>query len=126
MVTTPRTIVEDRPGGHVISEANYAISREQITLAATAVPLPSGTAIAKVTATGKWVPYDPAAIANYTGAPGFLWERREISTGDQRAVGHVRQCEINGREVTYINPLNAGQQAAFEAAAAVASVLVRY
>lgn len=126
MVTTPRTIVEDRPGGHIISEANAFLSREQITLAATTVPLPSGTAIIKVTATGKYVPYDPAALANYTGAPAFLWERREISTGDQRAVAHVRECEVNGREVTYINALNTGQQTAFEAAAAVATVLVRY
>jgi hypothetical protein len=57
---------------------------------------------------------------------GFLWERREISAAVQRAVAHVRQCEINGREVTYINALNAGQLTALEAAAAALGVIVRY
>lgn len=121
-----RTIKEDRPGGHVISEANYARSREQITLAATAVALPSGTALGKVTATGHFAPYNPAGADGTQNFAGFLWERREISAGTQRAVGHVRDCEINGREVTYINALNAGQLAALEAAAANAGVLVRY
>ena len=124
MVT--RTITEDRPGGHVISEANYAISREQITLAATAVALASGTALGKLTANGQYVPYNPAGADGSQNFAGFLYERREISAGTQRAVAHVRQCEINGREVTYINALNAGQQAAFEAAAAAQGVLVRY
>ena len=124
MVT--RTITEDRPGGHVISEANYAISREQIVLAATAVALPSGTALGKLTANGQYVPYNPAGADGSQNFAGFLFERREINAGTQRAVAHVRQCEINGREVTYINALNAGQQTAFEAAAAAQGVLVRY
>ena len=124
MVT--RTITEDRPGGHVISEANYAISREQIVLAATAVALPSGTALGKLTANGQYVPYNPAGADGSQNFAGFLYERREINAGTQRAVAHVRQCEINGREVTYINALNAGQQTAFEAAAAAQGVLVRY
>ena len=51
-----KTIREDRPAGHIVSEANYARSREQITLAATAVDLPSGTALGKVRATGHYVP----------------------------------------------------------------------
>lgn len=121
-----KTIKEDRPGGHVITEANYAISREQIVLGATAVVLPSGTALGKVTATGKYVPYAPAAADGSQNFAGFLYELRDISAGDQRAVAHVRQCEINGREVTYINALTAPQQTAFEAAAAVQGVLVRY
>lgn len=121
-----RTIKEDRPAGHVVSEANYARSREQITLAATAVNLPSGTALGKVTATGHYVPLDPAGADGSQNFAGFLWERREINAGTQRAVAHVRDCEINGREVTYINALNAGQQTAFEAGAAAQGVLVRY
>ncbi len=124
MVT--RTIKEDRPGGHVVSEGNYAISREQITLAATAVALPSGTALGQVTATGHYVPLNPAGADGSQNLKGFLWERREISAGTQRAVAHVRNCEINGREVTYINALNAGQLTAAEAAAATQQMLVRY
>jgi hypothetical protein len=123
MVT--RTIVEDRPGGHIISEANYAFSREQIVLDVTAVAIPSGTALAKLTATGLYVPYNPANTANYSGV-AFLWERREISAATQRATAHVRNCEVNGREASYLNALNAGQQTAFEATAAGQDILVRY
>lgn len=121
-----KTIKEDRPAGHVVSEANYARSREQITLAATAVALPSGTALGKLTAGGAYVPYNPAGADGSQNFAGFLYERRDINAGTQRAVAHVRDCEINGREVTYINALNAGQLAAFEAAAAAQGVLVRY
>lgn len=121
-----RTFTEDRPGGHVVSEAHYARSREQITLAATAVALPSGTALGKVTATGLYVPIAPAAVDGSQNFAGFLWERREISAGTQRAVAHVRDSEINGREVTFVNALTAPQLATFEASAASAGVIVRY
>jgi hypothetical protein len=121
-----KTIKEDRPGGHVITEANYAISREQIVLAPTAVVLPSGTALGKITASGKYAPYNPAGADGTQNFAGFLYERRDISAGDQRAVAHVRQCEINGREVTYINTLTSPQQTAFETSAAAQGVLVRY
>ena len=121
-----KTFTQDRPAGHVISEANYARSREQITLAATAVALPSGTALGKLTANGQYVPYNPAGADGSQNFAGFLYERREINAGTQRAVAHVRDCEINGREVTYINALSAGQLTAFEAAAAAQRCIVRY
>lgn len=121
-----KTVVEDRPGGHVISEANYAISREQIVLAANLPALKSGTALGKLTANGQYTPYDPAAATGAQNFAGILYEARDASTTTQRAVAHVRQCEINGREVTYVNALNAGQQTAFEAAAAAQGVLIRY
>lgn len=121
-----KTVVEDRPGGHVLSEDPGRRSREQITLAATAVALPSGTALGKVTATGHYAPYNPAGADGTQNFAGFLWERRDINAGTQRAVAHNKDCEINGREVTYINALNAGQLAALEAAAAALGVVVRY
>lgn len=121
-----RTIIEDRPGGFVISESNYARSREQIVLDVTTVPIPSGAALGKLTANGRYVPYNPAGADGSQNFGGFLWERREANTATQRATGIVRSCEVNGREVLYVNPLNAGQQTAFEAAAAAAGVLVRY
>jgi hypothetical protein len=121
-----KTIKEDRPGGHIISEANYARSREQITLAITAVDLPSGTALGKITASGLYAPYNPAGADGTQNFAGILYERRAINTATQRAVAHVRDCEVNGRELTYINALNSGQQTAFEASAAAQGVLVRY
>jgi hypothetical protein len=88
-----KTILEDRPGGHVISEANPRLSREQITLDVTAVALPSGTALGKLTANGRYVPYNPAGADGSQNFAGFLWERREISAAVQRAVAHVRSAK---------------------------------
>lgn len=121
-----KVIRVDKPAEHVISEADGRRSREQITLAATDVDLPSGTALGKLTAGGAYVPYDPAGADGSEGFAGFLFEFRPASAGTQRAVAHVRECEINGRKVEYINALNAGQLAAFEAAAAEQQVIVRY
>lgn len=121
-----KILTEDRPGAHVIAEANGRMSREQVSLGATAVALPSGTALGKLTAGGAYVPYNPAGADGSQNFAGYLWERREISASAQRATAHVRNCEINGRKVTFINALNAGQLTAFEAAAAVQGVITRY
>lgn len=121
-----KTLTEDRPGAHVVSEAQGRRSREQISLAATAVALPSGTLLGKLTAGGAYVPYNPAGADGSQNFSGYLWERREISATAQRATAHVRDCEINGRKTTHINVLNAGQLTSLEAAAAAQGVLVRY
>jgi hypothetical protein len=121
-----KTIVEDRPGGHILSEDPGRRSREQVTLGITAVPLPSGTVLGKITATGLYVPLAPAAGDGSQNFAGVLWERREINAATQRAVVHNKDCEVNGREVTYINALTAPQLATVEAAAANLGVVIRY
>jgi hypothetical protein len=121
-----KTISEDRPFGFVLSEASGRRSREQMVLDVTAVALPSGTALGKLTANGRYVPYLPGAATGAQNFAGILGSRREIDAATQRAVAMVRDCEVNGRELVFINALDAGQLAAFEAAAAAAGVLVRY
>lgn len=100
---------------------------EQITLAATAVALPAGTQLGKVTATGKYVPLAPGAADGSQNWAGTLYGARPISTGDQRAVADVRgPGHVNARLLTYINAVNAGQKATVEAAMSAAGIQPRY
>lgn len=121
-----RILKEDRPAAFIIAEANGRLSREQIVLGITAVAVPSGTVLGKVTATGAYVPLAPAAGDGSQNAAAILFERREISAATQRAVGFVRNGEVNGRKLVYLNTVTGGQQAAAEAALAANGVLVRY
>lgn len=100
-------------------------SNENIVLAATTVELPAGTALGKVTASGKYVPWAPAAADGSQNLAGFLWGRRPISTGDQRAAMVARDATVNGNLVTYINVPSAPQLAAAIAAASANSLMIR-
>lgn len=121
-----RTLTEDRPAGFIVSESNGRRSREQISLAATTVALRSGTVLGKVTATGAYVPYAPAAVDGSQNFAGILFEGRPIDTAAQRAVAITRQAEVDGRKLVFVNALTAAQLTALEAAAAGQGVLVRY
>lgn len=83
-------------GEILLSEANGTRSREDITLAATAVVLPAGTLLGVVTATGHYAPYDNAvdpADGTETAA-AVLYAPAGISASPQRSVGIVRDAEV--------------------------------
>ena len=117
-------------GEHIINEANGRISREQIMIAATALatPMLAGTVLGRVTATGVYVPLNPAASDGSEVARGFLYERRELKKAgaNVRAVVHVRDCEINGRKIFWPAGITAPQKTAAETALATNGVIVRY
>jgi hypothetical protein len=121
-----KTLKEDRAAGFIIAEANGRQSREQVSLAATAVALASGTALGKLTAGGAYVPYNPAGADGSQNFAGYLFEGRPVDAAAQRAVAFVRNGEVNGRKIVFVNALNAGQLTAFEAASAAQGVIVRY
>ncbi|MBF6987250.1 head decoration protein [Cupriavidus sp. IK-TO18] len=68
----------------LLSEAKGSYSREQVTLAAGAAALSSGTLLGKVTATGKYVAYangasdgsEVAAAILYAGAPDLAVDQK--------------------------------------------------
>lgn len=116
----------DRPAGFIVSEGSGRHSREQIAIAAGSGDLKSGTALGKLTATGEYVPYNPAGADGSQNFGGILYERREDGAAAVRATAVVRDAEVNGNEIVFVNALTAPQLTAFEAAAAAANVLVRY
>ncbi|WP_313338418.1 head decoration protein [Stutzerimonas nitrititolerans] len=89
-------------GEFLLSEANGTRSREEITLAATAVDLPAGQLLGKLTASGHYAPYDPDAdpADGSETVTAILWAPVGASTEAQRSVGIVRDAEVIERLLT--------------------------
>lgn len=115
---------------HIISEAEGRRSREQIMLAAAAFggnPIEAGTALGKITASGLYTKHDAAAADGSQNAVAFLYARAEPAGAGEnvRAVGHVRDCEINGNKVFWKAGITGPQKAAAQANLAASGVIVR-
>jgi hypothetical protein len=89
-------------GEFLLSEANGARSREEITVAATTVALPSGQLLGKLTATGEYAPYNPAAepADGSETVAAVLWAPVAVAEAAQRTVGIVRDAEVIERLIT--------------------------
>lgn len=78
----------------ILDEANGQRSRENIVVTQTGAAIVSGTLLGKVTATGKYKPYNNAAADGTEVAAGILYQHLYAATGDVKAVGFVRDCEV--------------------------------
>ncbi|MGP3789428.1 head decoration protein [Pseudomonas sp. B392_1p] len=89
-------------GEFLLSEANGTRSREEIIVVATAGTLPAGQVLGKLTATGEYAPYNPAAepIDGSETAAAILYAPVGASTEAQRSVGVVRDAEVIERLLT--------------------------
>lgn len=88
----------------LISEANGQRSREQVTLLAAQGDLVPGTVLAKVTATGKYVPYDDDANGTTAGvgiAAGILCYAAPNNAADQQVTIIARDAEIKSAALTW-------------------------
>ena len=83
-----------RPAEFVLSEASGQRSRENIIVTQTGAALKSGTVLGKITASGKYVPYAAGASNGSQVAAGILYSPLAAMTGDAKAVGFVRDCEV--------------------------------
>lgn len=77
----------------VLSEGSGQISRENIVVTQSGAAIRSGTVLAKVA--GKYVPYANGGAGDAGIAAGILYNHLPAATGDVKAVGFVRQCEVN-------------------------------
>lgn len=87
-------------GEYLVSEADGTLSREEVTVTQTGTALVSGTVMAKLTATGKYVAYDDVGTDGSETAAGVLYTHCAAATGDRMAVVHVRECEVFGGALT--------------------------
>lgn len=89
-------------GEFLLSEANGTRSREDITVAATTANLPAGQVLGKLTASGEYAPYNPAAepADGSEAAAAILYAPVGASTEAQRSVGVVRDAEVIERLLT--------------------------
>ncbi|MDP2262674.1 MAG: head decoration protein [Hydrogenophaga sp.] len=90
-------------GEHLLSEANGTLSRESVTVTQSGTALPPGQVLGKITASGKFVPYNNAASNGSEVAAAILYAPLEAATGDTKATVHVRHCEVVGAMLTGID-----------------------
>jgi copper homeostasis protein CutC len=83
-----------RTGEHLISEANYTRSRENITIISGAGILAPGTVLGKITASGKYSAYNNANSDGTEVAAAVLYAAVDATSADVPAVAHVRDCEV--------------------------------
>ncbi len=87
----------------VLVEANGFISRDEVTVTLGASAIKSGTVMSRLTATGKWVPYDDVGTDGSEVAAGILYTGLPAGTGDVKAVMFVRDCEVVRAALTGLN-----------------------
>ena len=87
----------------LLSEANGYLSRDEVTVTLQASAMKSGTVMSKLTATGKWVPYDDVGTDGSEVASGVLYTAQPAGTGDVKAVMFVRDCEVVRAALTGLN-----------------------
>lgn len=78
----------------LLSEAEGSYSREQVTLAAGAAALSSGTLLGKVTATGKYVAYADGASDGSQVAAAILYAAAPDLAVDQKVTVIARAAEV--------------------------------
>ncbi len=112
-------------GEHIVSEANGALSREQVVVASGAGVLHAGTVLAKVTATGKFVALDPEGEDGSENAAGVLYAEVDATDGDVPAVVHVRQCEVDADGLAWPDGIGPSAQEAGEAQLVALGIIPR-
>lgn len=90
-------------GEFLLSEGNGTISREEVTVTLAGTALVSGTVMSKLSADGKYVPYDNVGTDGTEAAAGILYTSLPADTGDVRAVIIARNAEVIESKLTGIN-----------------------
>lgn len=112
----------------LLSEANGTLSREKVTLlqdATNAQPVLPGTVLGKITASGKYTPYDDAVAglvaAGATTAAAILCDlvtKEAIAAGDVTVQAIVRLAEVKESELVWHTLADATSKAAAKTALA--------
>lgn len=97
-------------GEHIVGESNDLMSRDTVVFDVTAVAIPPGTVMGRVTANGRWKPWTSGASDGSEVARGFNMFGIKISTGTQRGVVHARDTQVNGKKITWPAGTTQGQK----------------
>lgn len=114
---------------YLISEANGYRSREAVTVTVPAnTTLEAGTILGKISASGKYVRHNAAAVDGSEAEAAILYETLTNTTGagvDNTATATLRDAEVSGEELTYEVGADAAQITASDAALAALGIIVR-
>jgi hypothetical protein len=106
-------------GEFIVSEANGHRSRENVTVTvAASTRLQAGHVLGKLTATGKYVPYDNAGGDGSESAAGVLYAEIDntgsVAPADFEAVAVVRDAEVRKGDLQWESALvDADKDAAY-------------
>lgn len=122
-------LTEDRftgAGHYLVSEAaGMYRSREQGVIASGSGVLKPGAVLGKLTASGKYVPLNPAASTGAQTAVAILWEGCDATTADVRRTVTVRDCEVHADVLVFTAGTTDNQKTAALASLAAAGVIGR-
>ncbi len=100
-----------RTGEFILSEANGARSRENVTVAQGHTMQP-GTVLGVVAASGEYVPLDPSATDGSETAAGVLYDAVDSTGGAVTAVAVVRDAELKENYLVWPAGITDAQKAA--------------
>ncbi len=105
------TLTEGRhTGEHLISDLG-SISRDVVTIASGSGKLAPGRVLSKLSAGGKYVPYDNVGTDGSEVAKAILYAAVDATSADVRAVVHSRLCEVKASLLDWGAVDGAGQTA---------------
>ena len=113
-----------RTGEFILSEANGARSRENITMAQ-GHALQPGTVLGIVSASGEYAPFNPTATDGTETAAGILYDEVDSTDGVVAAVAVVRDAEINGNHLIWPVGITDAQKAAAIASLRGTGIILR-
>ncbi|MDT8328344.1 MAG: head decoration protein [Roseovarius sp.] len=106
----------------ILSEANHARSRDEVSVTAGANVWESGTVMGQITASGAWVRHVPGATNGSQVAKGILFQS---ATGTVDRTMITRDAEVVGAMLTYSAGASGAAIAAANAELAAAGIIVR-
>ena len=113
-----------RTGEFILSEANGARSRENVTVAQ-GHTLQPGTVLGIVSATGEYAPFAPSATDGTETAAGVLYDAVDSTGGAVTAVAVVRDAELNENHLVWPAGITDAQKAAAAASLRGAGLILR-
>jgi len=123
------TLTESRhTGGFIIWEAARDYCREVVTIATGGANpiLEPGTVLGKITASGKYAAYDPAAVDGTETAVAVLWGKSDATAADADAVVLFRgPAIVNTNDLVFTGTPSAPEIAAALVALAAVGILTR-
>jgi len=114
-----------RAGEFILSEANGARSRENITLAAGAGQLAPGTVLGAVAADGKHKPLNPSATDGSESAAAVLYDHADASAAEVVAAAIVRDAEVKADLLIWPDGITDAQKTTAIAQLQALGVIVR-
>jgi len=105
-------ISQDRKttGHYLVSEAAGYRSREQVMIASGAGIQKAGAVLGKITASGKYLPYDPAGADGTENAAAILFEGCDATSADVRRTVTARDSEIHVDVLEWADGVDDGEK----------------